>query len=135
MYDETGMCPGQYPYQSQYPDPYQGQYQDPYQSPYLQGTDFNNQLPRLTKGQAYEFIRMCVQDAMRVQVSEMVKIDCNEQGIRHICLNAQDIMLLQKTSVGVPIKGTVVQVPVWVCPLCGKLYLNPDYLSYSNDGY
>lgn len=113
MYNETGM--------------YQGYSQEQ--------MGYSQQLPRLTKGQAYEYIRECVQTTMNVPVTELVKLDCASPTIRHICLNAQDVLFLQQSSVGVPIGGTIAQVPVWFCPLCGKLYVNPDYLSTSGEVY
>ena len=132
---DDNMTQGQYPAQGQYQGQYQSQYQSQYpvqgqyQSQY-QSQGYNQyqaqQLPRLTKGQVYDFICSCVQGTMNIAVSELVKIDCNSPTIRHICLNAMDIQFLQQTSVGVPYKGVVVQVPVWFCPICGKLYINPD---------
>lgn len=143
---DDNMTQGQYPAQGQYQGQYQtqGQYQSQYpvQGQYqaqYQGQGYNQyqaqQLPRLTKGQVYDFICSCVQGTMNVAVSELVKIDCNSPTIRHICLNAMDIQFLQQTSVGVPYRGVIVQVPVWFCPICGKLYINPDYLDYSNNAF
>lgn len=140
MWNNTGlddsMAQGQYPgqYQSQYQSQYpvQGQYLGQYQAQEYNQYQ-NQQLPRLTKGQVYDFICSCVQGTMNIAVSELVKIDCNSPTIRHICLNAMDIQFLQQTSVGVPYRGVIVQVPVWFCPICGKLYVNPDYLDYSNN--
>lgn len=143
MWDNTGM--GDYNNQGvQYPNQGVMYPNQDYSQCQGQGTFYANQgynqyqsqqLPRLTKGQVYDFICSCVQNATNVAVSELVKIDCNSSTIRHICLNAQDIQFLQQTSVGVPYKGAIVQIPVWFCPICGKLYINPDYLDYSNDGF
>lgn len=77
------------------------------------------------KSQVYNAIAgTCANKGIRV--TKLEKISTTPPSLRHIC-NSGGIQFLGQESFSVPYYGNVINVPFYICPSCGKLFVFKDF--------